>query len=210
MLYARGTRPQHSCQSIHSALIHHHPSNSSIIVLTVFTRPQASADAPVCVRAPISSRLKLELRKLARVYESRAPEFLSLQNAAPRCLTSPVGFNRPIISQSLFLNFSCANPATPLAQDHLLGVWSHPSMGVWSHPSLRTPPQDSLHDGSARTSLRCAIGTRQEGRGIPPTSRRRQTSPFPAQPAHPTKNSFPRAQQTVLNFWVQHNFSKLQ
>ena len=28
--------PQHSCQSIHSALIHHHPSNSSIIVLTVF------------------------------------------------------------------------------------------------------------------------------------------------------------------------------
>ena len=101
---------------------HHHPSNSSIIVLTVFTRPQASADAPVCVRAPISSRLKLELRKLARVYESRAPEFLSLQNAAPRCLTSPVGFNRPIISQSLFLNFSCANPATPLAQDHLLGV----------------------------------------------------------------------------------------
>ena len=122
MRYARGTRSQHSCQSIHSALIHHHPSNSSIIVLTVFTRPQASADAPVCVRAPISSRLKLELRKLARVYESRAPEFLSLQNAAPRCLTSPVGFNRPIISQSLFLNFSCANPATPLAQDHLLGV----------------------------------------------------------------------------------------
>ena len=55
-MYACGTQPQHSCQSIRSAeilplrssrhslccnhtvaLIHHHPSNSSIIVLTVFT-----------------------------------------------------------------------------------------------------------------------------------------------------------------------------
>ena len=32
---------------------------------------------------------------------------------------SPVGFNSPIISQSPLLRFSCENPATPLAQDHL-------------------------------------------------------------------------------------------
>ena len=39
---------------------------------------------------------------------------------------SPVGFNRPIISQSLFLEFSCANPATPFAQFHLFSKLSLP------------------------------------------------------------------------------------
>ena len=98
MRYARGTRPQHSCQSIHSAeilqshssrhslccnhtvaLIHHHLLNSSIIMLTVFTRPQERANAPVSVRAPISSRSLLS--------SCRAPPGPSCWVAAPRYLT---------------------------------------------------------------------------------------------------------------------------
>ena len=35
------------------------------------------------------------------------------------CSPALVGFNRPIISQILLLEFSCANLAAPIAQDHL-------------------------------------------------------------------------------------------
>ena len=52
------------------------------------------------------------------------------------CLApSPVGFNRPIISQSLFLHFSCANPDTPFAQDHLFSKLSQHAHA----PPLKTP-----------------------------------------------------------------------
>ena len=54
----------------------------------------------------------------------------------------PVGFNRPIISQSHLLEFLRANPATPIAQDHLFSsLHAHapplkkrpcaPSMPAW-------------------------------------------------------------------------------
>ena len=38
---------------------------------------------------------------------------------------SPVGFNRPSISQSPLLRFSCANPASLFAQDHLFSKLHH-------------------------------------------------------------------------------------
>ena len=47
----------------------------------------------------------------------------------------PVGFNRPIISQSLFLEFSCANPATPS-----LRIICFRNFSRLAHaPSLKTP-----------------------------------------------------------------------
>ena len=45
--------------------------------------------------------------------------FLCAYLPMPITTPSPVGFNRPIISQKLFLKFSCAYPATLIAQDHL-------------------------------------------------------------------------------------------
>ena len=48
---------------------------------------------------------------------------------------SPVGFNRPFISQNLLLEFSCANPTTLIAQDHLFRNFS-----LYAYaPPLKTP-----------------------------------------------------------------------
>ena len=91
MRYARSTRPQHLCQSIHSAEIlpslssrhslcfnhtvapiHHHPSNSSIIVLTVFTRPQERADG-ARVRARSDTNTTFCIVEILRAVSSIEP-----------------------------------------------------------------------------------------------------------------------------------------
>ena len=46
-----------------------------------------------------------------------APRTIHPGNCSPA--SYPVGFNRPIISQSLLLEFSCVNSTTPIAQAHL-------------------------------------------------------------------------------------------
>ena len=65
---------------------------------------------------------------------------------------SPVVVNRPNISRSLLLEFSCANPATPIAQDHVFRNLSRHAQATRKNPLAPSPANLGRGD-CARSTL---------------------------------------------------------